>query len=818
MNTHLQYAGFIYVLYIAVFFFLKKKVNSLENKLYGGLIIHTILMFIPNFGSRVTPTYFDLSFPPITILTKVNFCLTMAYFIRFSYYLFVMTSNKHVELTDISEHPNLEYFNKKAILKRIAIVISCILMLALPFEIAVEGKLIFLTGPVIKVRFIIMTLCILSWIIMMLTTKNKSKKLNFIYFYIALGIIMLILQATIEGVDFIATYIGLLTVLIYNTIENPDVNLIRQLNTAKIEAEEANKSKTEFLSRMSHEIRTPLNAIVGFGQVLIKEDISESAKEDAKDIIMASNTLLDIVNGILDIQRIENNKIEISNDNYSTKRMINEVSSLINARIGSKPIDFKVLVDEKLPQILYGDVIRIKQVMINILTNAIKYTDEGRILLQIKANNENGICNMTIEVADTGIGMTEESLANLFNQYQRFDEEKNLNIEGTGLGLAITKGLIELMDGEINVKSKYGEGSTFIINLKQKIIDSEIELDLNEPEETVKTFNAAGSKVLVVDDNKINIKVAERLLKEYNIEVESVYSGAESIDKVLSGNKYDIIFMDIMMPKMNGVEALEKLKSIIGFDMPVVALTADVISGMEEKYISQGFDDCLAKPIVEEELYYMLKKFLNEVEEPTVTTIPTPTVVESTPKVEEIPVTAPVETPAAPVETPAVVEEIELPAIAVPTIEAKPSEEKITPKVEETPAPVVEQPVTINNPELTGVELLEANNINVKAGLELLKDMEMYEMTLEEFYNELQNKLNDLTEYKESGNMEDYAILAHALKTEARYVGCNELGDMAYEHELAGKASNQEEINQKFDTLKTEVNRVYVVVKKYFNN
>ena len=353
---------------------------------------------------------------------------------------------------------------------------------------------------------------------------------------------------------------------------------------------------------------------------------------------------------------------------------------------------------------------------------------------------------MEIQVADTGLGMNDEDIDKLFTKFQRFDMNKNAQVEGTGLGLAITKGLIELMGGEIKVKSKYNQGTTFIVNITQKIIKQREEKSLIPEEKHNHVFNAAGQKVLVVDDNKINLKVAERLLREYNLTIEVAQSGSECIDKILDGKKYDLIFMDIMMPKMSGVETLENLKNIVGFNMPVVALTADVISGMEEKYISKGFDDCLAKPIVEEELYYLLKRFVKE--------------------------------------------------------------------TEESPAPVTTEDLETNDAH--NVELLEKNRINVAAGLELLKDMEMYEMTLEEFYNELQNKLTDLEKFKNENNMDDYAILAHALKSEARYVGCNELGDIAYEHELAGKDKNQELVNQKFDDFKNEINRVYDVLKKYF--
>ena len=445
---------------------------------------------------------------------------------------------------------------------------------------------------------------------------------------------------------------------------------------------------------------------------------------------------------------------------------------------------------------------RVKQIMINLLTNAVKYTSEGRIIFQVRATNEKDICKLEVQVADTGMGMTEEDVQKLFTKFQRFDMDKNVNVEGTGLGMAITKGLVELMNGDIKVKSKYGEGTTFIVTFEQKIVAKVLEeTEEVEEESQSKTFDASGQRVLVVDDNKINLKVAERLLREYNLTIELVNSGSECIDRILDGEKYDMIFMDIMMPKMSGIETLENLKNIVGFNMPVVALTADVISGMEEKYISKGFDDCLAKPIVEDELYHMLKKFLKENKDAN----------KSMQQVEvQEEKTNIVETPV-----------VSTPIIETPTVEKTVVE---TPVVPETPE-VVEQPTTeettstveIISPELTGADLLKANKVDVDAGLELLKDMEMYDMTLEEFFNELQNKLTDLENYKNEGNMDDYAILAHALKTEARYVGCAELGDIAYEHELAGKDKNQNLVNEKFAELKVEANRVYKVVEKYFN-
>ena len=775
MNTYLQLSGLAYIILVSIMYFGKKNVNTIENRIFGVMIFDTFIVLILDILSRLYAIYY-----PITTFSnfffKFNIFSFAGYLILYSYYVFALTSSKNAGLVDYKENPNRDYFKTSTLLMILFLLLTMCVIIPLPITLTVEAETLIVGGTAMYATYITGVCCVISWILMTLMVKDKTrrKKLIPIYFFIVFATITIALQFLIPQICFVSTMIAFITVVTFYTIENPDVNIVQKLNIAKRDAEAANKTKTDFLSSMSHEIRTPLNAIVGFGQALAKEDISGTAKEEVHDIIMASNTLLEIVNGILDISKIESNKIEIVNNEYSTKKLINEITSLINARIGSKPIDFKILVDDKLPAVLYGDQMRVKQIMINLLTNAVKYTNEGRILFQLKANNVKDICKLTIEVADTGIGMTEENLKQLFTKFQRFDITKNLNIEGTGLGMAITKGLIDLMNGTIDVKSKYESGTTFIVTIEQKIVQMKLDEVEDESIGQVTVFNAAGSRVLVVDDNKINLKVAERLLSDYNITVETANSGSECIDMILDGKKYDFIFMDIMMPKMNGIETLENLKNIVGFNMPVVALTADVISGMEEKYISKGFDDCLAKPIVEEELYHLLRKFLKEV---PVTVVEMPSLPETQPVV-ELP------------ETTNLIEET---------------------KVVETP--VVEEP---NKDEIHSIELLKNNKIDVDAGLELLKDMEMYDMTLEEFYNELQNKLKDLKEYKESGNMDDYAILAHALKTEARYVGCSELGDIAYEHELAGKASNQQKVNETYDQLEQEANRVYGIIKRYF--
>ena len=746
MNTHLQISGLIYTLFIAFLFFSKKKLNSIENKVYGIIIIHTLIIMIMDIFNRNYALMYPIT-PLTEYLFKLNICFLAGYPILFTYYVFCIASDKSIEMIDIKDNPNKKYFDVVSRQIIMIMIIMWIIIQCLPITLIVEGERFTQTGAAMVAGYIVGIICVIIWMFLLLKLKNKRKHKKYIpiYLYSVICVITVILQNLFPEICFASISTAFVTVLMYHTLENPDVHLIKQLNEAKLQAEQANVKKTEFLSCMSHEIRTPLNAIVGFGQALAKEEISGSAKEEVEDILMASNTLLDMVNGILDISKIETNKIEIINGEYQPRKMINEVIRLINYRIGSKPIDFKILIDENLPDILYGDNLRIKQIIINLLTNAVKYTEKGRIIFQTKVINDKNDCTLEIQVADTGQGMNEEEVEHLFTRFQRFGDDKKLQIEGSGLGLAITKGLVELMNGEIKVKSEYGYGTTFTVTLNQKIIQRKVEEKTVQEDIKYQAFDASGQKILVVDDNKINLKVAERLLKEYKVTIDLAHSGSECIDMILDGQKYDLIFMDIMMPKMTGTETLENLHNIVGFNTPVIALTADVIFGMEEKYISAGFNDCLAKPIIEEELYHILKKYLKK---------------------------------------------------SNLLLESKQKEDLMT---------------------KYNTELLENNSINVRAGLQLLKDISMYNKMLEEFYNELQNKIKDLEYFKDEGNMDDYTILAHALKTEAKYIGCKRLENLAYEHEMAGKANNKDFIDDNYNELKQETNIIYDIIKKYFN-
>jgi CheY-like chemotaxis protein len=365
---------------------------------------------------------------------------------------------------------------------------------------------------------------------------------------------------------------------------------------------------------MSHEIRTPLNAIVGFSQSISEADVPANIKEDVNYIKTASNNLLELVNGILDISKIEANKLEIVNTEYNTHKLFDEIAALARGRLGEKNLAFRINIDKSIPDILYGDHTRLKQITINLLTNAIKYTIEGFIDFNVSTVIKDDVCRLIISVEDSGIGIPENKIDKLFVKFERIDNEKYNSIEGTGLGLAITKKLVELMNGKIVVQSKYGVGSKFTVGIDQKIVSNPEEYSSLEKTQKLdlRTLKFDNKKILVVDDNKLNLKVASKLLENYNVIVEESSSGGECLDKIKAGNKYDLILLDDMMPNMSGTQTLRELKKISGFNIPVVALTANAISGMKEKYLSEGFDDYISKPIERDRLNNIVKKFLEK--------------------------------------------------------------------------------------------------------------------------------------------------------------------------------------------------------------
>lgn len=598
-------SGLFCIVLLMILFFSKSRIDSKETKLYGFMLISSFFDIVLVLAELIITYYFldDVNMYLVKGLNKIDFI----HYIMWPTLLSLYT----IYVTYLDE----EKYNKAKKIFLTLDIIAILIEFMLPINIISTKEVMGVTGIGPTFVFLISSFYVIVNIIILIKNYKKiknKKNLPFLFFLIFIIIAMLlrVYNPTLIVIPAIIVYINM---IMYFTIENPDVKLIEEINIAKESAIKASNAKTEFLSNMSHEIRTPLNAIVGFSEALQSDErIPVEAREDIKDIVMASDSLLEIVNGILDISKIEADKLEIVNTTYSPKKVFDELVVLTRGRLGfEKQIEFKTSFSSDIPATLYGDYARVKQIVLNLLTNAVKYTNEGYINFTVECVNINkDLCRLIISVEDSGIGIRKDKIDKLFTKFERLDEERNITIEGTGLGLAITKKLVELMHGKMVVQSIYGKGSKFTVSLDQKIVATKEKEEIKE--KTVVKGNYKGKRVLVVDDNKLNLKVAERLLREYNLFVDEVASGFDAIDRINMGVPYNLILMDDMMPKMSGCETLKELKKNKDFHTKTVALTANAISGMREKYLSVGFDDYLAKPIKKEELEVILDKYLRE--------------------------------------------------------------------------------------------------------------------------------------------------------------------------------------------------------------
>lgn len=384
------------------------------------------------------------------------------------------------------------------------------------------------------------------------------------------------------------------------------------LEEARIEAQSANKAKSAFLANMSHEIRTPINVMLGMNEMILRESESEEIRQYAKSIERSGGYLISLINNILDISRIESGKMEIEEGKYELRQLLDEVMLIAEKQAEQKSLKMNLIFDKTLPAYLIGDVIHIKQILLNLINNAVKYTKEGQIDIKVSKNAEE--TKLIFEVKDTGIGIKEENLPILFDAFMRVDSKKNKKIKGTGLGLAIAKQLVEQMDGMIWVESVYGKGSSFFVQFPmKKVSDGKISnVEWKETDERKRrSFVAPRAKILIVDDNPENLMVTRSLLKRTAVFVDTAASGEECVHKVRQ-NIYDLILLDYMMPQMDGIDTLRELKKDVQFHIPVIALTADVTKGIEQTFLREGFCAYLSKPVMWSKLEDLLMKYLRD--------------------------------------------------------------------------------------------------------------------------------------------------------------------------------------------------------------
>ena len=619
----------INIIIITSKFFASRRVNNDETKLYGYLLIAMLFESISGIILFIT---MQSEQQIINIFNGIYLSTMTIWALFFSLYMI-----------RISEPDDKRY----SIIKKIFSILSLITVVCtiiLPRNISISDKNEFYaTGPAILSVYMFSGVCLLIVGYYLIKNIKKITDKRYIPVFVLLfsGFILMTVQSILPELFLFTPVESYIIFIMYFTIENPDVKMLRQVELAKDQAERANRAKSDFLSSMSHEIRTPLNAIVGFSEDIQsrKDTADPDIVEDADYIMEASKTLLEIVGNILDINKIESNKMEIVEVPYNFKEEIENLAKIDATRIGEKNINFKINLAPDIPYELIGDKTHIKEIVNNLLTNAIKYTEQGEIELNVKCINKDKISNLIISVRDTGRGIKAENINKLFTKFERLDIEKNSTTEGTGLGLAITKALVEMMGGKINVQSQFGQGSIFMVQIPQKISmmadpNQTVEINItspqsiiNEPkqeESVVKTKSVQQStqpnkstitypnkKILIVDDNKLNIKVARKALQDFNFEIDECYDGQECLDKVVNGNEYDLILMDIMMPNMSGETAIAKLKEKPNFNIPIIALTADAVAGAREKYLSEGFIDYIAKPFKKEQIKEKLDLVFN---------------------------------------------------------------------------------------------------------------------------------------------------------------------------------------------------------------
>jgi len=386
-----------------------------------------------------------------------------------------------------------------------------------------------------------------------------------------------------------------------------------------VQLKNANQAKSDFLAKMSHEIRTPINAVLGMNEMILRESEDAETRKYAMDIKTSANTLLSLINDILDTSKIESGKLEIVSVEYALDSLLNDVVNMIYVKTQEKQLDFLLKVDETIPNYLFGDDVRIRQILINLLNNAVKYTKKGSVALEVSAAEKNQGIELHFVVRDTGIGIKEEDMPKLYAAFERIEEKKNHNVEGTGLGMNIVVDLLNLMGSSLQVESEYGKGTTFSFRLYQSVIGSQPignfekrSENLHQEEKYEASFLAPEAKVLVVDDNEINRRVFKGLLKQTFVQITEASSGYECMD-LIKKERYDIIFMDHMMPELDGIETLHRMKKVAAnkcSDVPVVILTANAVVGAKETYLKEGFDDYLSKPVQGAKLEAMLKRYI----------------------------------------------------------------------------------------------------------------------------------------------------------------------------------------------------------------
>ncbi len=716
--------------YIAWTYFAVEREKTYAHKLFTYLLSVSIVNVILDAVTIYTVNHRD------SISEELNHGLHILYIGSFPIFLWLVYLYVKCLAFKIKDH-------KITIWEIMPVITAFIAIALLPMYYVESDFSDYSTGPADTVAYICALVYFTASIVLLIRYRKDMDAKSRRGIALALGglVSVVIAQAMVHQLLMTGIGITLINVALYYTVESPDAMLIERLALEKERADAANEAKSSFLAHMSHEIRTPINSVLGMDEMILRESTETNIIEYAENIRTSGNTLLSLINDILDFSKVEAGKLEIIPAQYDFGSMIKDLYNMTYDRAMKKGLELIFDVDEKIPSLLFGDEIRIKQCALNILTNAIKYTNKGSVRVKVghdKLDDKNIMLDFS--VADTGIGMKDEALEELFVPFARIEEKKNRNIEGTGLGMNITRQLLHLMDSELSVHSEYGVGSEFSFSVKQGVIaDTPIGDNVfdhhgakGSDRSHAEPFHAPKAKILVVDDNDMNLLVIKQLLKRTKIQVFTAASGKEAL-QMAGRDHYDVFFIDHMMPEMDGIETLQNLLALPGYDKAVcIALTANAVSGAREIYIKAGFSDYLSKPVDNEKLEKMLMGYL--------------------PK--------------------------EL-------IESPGNEENLF-------------SVSKNSPHLM------IPGLDTAAGIENCADEAAYKNVLQVFYETIPERSKEIQRAFDNEDWEDYRIKVHSLKSSARIIGADHLSMEAEKLERASasgdvgyiRANNKDLLNE----------------------
>lgn len=762
INLYVSICALLISFFLLINFFSKKRYDNKETKIFSYMLIFNFINTIFTLSIVFIEKTNIINIIFLKILNKLNNVIQLGWiWLLFLYMLYMLCNNKE---------------KKYNLIKIITVIINILLGILIFILPTSFYNNIYLNGLSETFSYIIYFVYLFVIIILTIKNiKNMSNKKNIIVFTISL---LLMLTAFIIKkinpelliISSIFTYIN----LIINSTEDPDSRLLLELQKEKEKNEKLNNIKIDFLTNMNYEFRTSLNTIVGFSECIKQEDSIDACKNDADDIITSSQNLLEIINDVLDISKLETNNMKITEEDYKPLEIFENVISSLKPKLSEKEIEIKTNFNENIPYMLFGDSNKVKQIITNILMNSIKHTEDGSINFEVNCTSEKDKCNLVISIENTGKTIKKENKSS--NNLKEFN--KNI-VEQSELEFLIAKKFVDMLGGKIVLDEKNINKTKVTIYLNQKIKMQGVPLiaEISKLEESIKPQQEdySDKKVLIVDDNKMNLKVATRLLKNYNIITTEVLNGYEAINKIKNNEKYDLIFLDDIMPKKNGKETLNELKKIKGFDIPVIVLTANVLEGMKEKYIEEGFDDYLAKPINKEELKKILNKFLIDRKSDIEDTILFSPNSKFEPLSKEL------------------LEEVEL----VNDIEIDNDIEQIEEKIEE------KKQLNYKNKKF----LIE-NNIDVDAAEKLLGEMSTYDDALADFIKEADSKYNLLQGYMKIDKLEKCYNIFRTIKTDTRYLGFIELNSIFSNLEKAIKEND-------IDYVKNNIKTSLKVFKKY---